>query len=176
MENVINNLNILSWSHRTERRYLTEYRCCPGYAQENGSPGCPKGMLNWYGTEELKVVYLSCSKKLNLLYDLCSGFFCPFTLMEKNGNFVSTFYFSINISLYYRKLAHICLIKSNKIGSEQIWFISTSYEGMGWITEGPWYNESFYSEVLGITNNILLPINSTLFMKILGLRYNETRF
>ncbi|XP_068682404.1 transforming growth factor-beta-induced protein ig-h3-like [Montipora foliosa] len=27
---------------RTERRYLTEYCCCPGYSQEVGSPGCPK--------------------------------------------------------------------------------------------------------------------------------------
>ena len=40
-----------------------------------------------------------------------------------------TYIFAINISLYYRKLAHICRIKSNKICSEQIWFISASREG-----------------------------------------------
>lgn len=26
----------------TERHYSTEYRCCPGYSQSEGSPGCPK--------------------------------------------------------------------------------------------------------------------------------------
>lgn len=39
---------------RTERHYSTEYRCCPGYSQSEGSPGCPKGMcsqlilLSWF--------------------------------------------------------------------------------------------------------------------------------
>ena len=31
---------------RTERRYLTEYCCCPGYTQVAGSPGCPKGLYS----------------------------------------------------------------------------------------------------------------------------------
>ena len=29
--------------HRTEQHFLTEYRCCPGYARVNKSSGCPKG-------------------------------------------------------------------------------------------------------------------------------------